>query len=204
MRSIRLWLPRSARHALRLLQARIGHRPSPVGNEGKLRLHLGCGQDYWPGYVNIDADQTAPADVHMDFTHVAERFERNSSEEVVMIHSLGYLNLWQARELFRDVHALLVEGGTFVVETPDLAKCAAAISMHENDLPSYLEAARAIYGFDLQYIQRRARFRPYAFGWSWWHLQRELHEAGFAEVAVMAPQTHGPALWRDMRIVAVK
>ena len=65
----------------------------------------------------------------------------------------------------------------------------------------YIEAVRAIYAFDLTQVRTRATYQPYAFGWSYWHLKRELEIAGFSTV-FSADETHGRRIWRDIRGVA--
>src|SRR6266496_2855302 len=89
-----------------------------------LRLNLGCGGDYRQGFINIDYGVNATVDVHLDFQNLQRFFSLESITEVMMIHSLGYLNLWQARDLFRQILALLKSGGRLIVETPDMMQCA--------------------------------------------------------------------------------
>lgn len=178
------------------------HHSTPP--DGKTRLHLGCGQDYWSGYVNIDSSPNAESDLCADFLGLRAHFADGSVAEVAMIHSLGYLRLWQARELFADLHRILEPGGRLTVELPDLAKCAAKALESEQDVPSYIEAVRGLYAFGMDQIESREMFTPYAFGWSAWHLRRELELAGFRDVRVLEPRTHGPRPWRDSRIEAVK
>ena len=67
----------------------------------------------------------------------------------------------------------------------------------------YLEGVRGIYAFDLGQIARRDSFATYAFGWSAWHLTEELQQAGFRDIEVGPPQTHGRP-WRDIRLQASK
>lgn len=180
-------------------------KAAPAARAGaKIRLHLGSGGDYWPGYVNVDADPSATCDLRIDFTRIEEVYPPGSVSEVAMIHSLSYLSLWQARDLFAALHRLFEPGGRLIVEFPDLAKCARAVLDHEYDFTAYLEAVRAIYAFDLSQIERRQPYTPYAFGWSASHLIAELQQAGFREVALLDPQTHGPRPWRDARVEAIK
>lgn len=121
-----------------------------------------------------------------------------------MIHSLGYLRLWQARELLVDLYQLLEPGGRLIIEQPDLIKCARkALESTDNPI-EYLEAVRGLYAFGLDQIERREMFTPYAFGWSEMHLKKELERIGFSQVMPYNPLTHGPRPWRDMRIEAVK
>jgi SAM-dependent methyltransferase len=176
-------------------------RPS----RGGLRLHLGCGTEYWPGYVNVDASPLSKADLCMSFTDLRSAFADGSLEEVAMIHSLSYLRLWEARDLFRDLSRLLAPGGRVVIELPDVAKCARALIDAGSAAPDrYHEAIRGIYAFDDSWIAGRVAHDTYAFGWSAWHLKSELEQAGFHNVVELDPRTHEQRLWRDIRIEAVR
>ena len=172
--------------------------------DGKVRLHLGCGTDYRVGYVNVDLGADAICDQRMDFTRVGDLYPDDSVSEVVMIHSFGYLRLWQARDLLGDIYRILEPGGRLIMEMPELLKCARRALDSEGDLPSYLEAVRGLYGFDIGMVERRQMFTPYLFAWSTWHLRYELELRGFRQVSICDPQTHGPRPWRDIRVVAVK
>jgi hypothetical protein len=168
------------------------------------RLHLGCGSDYWEGWVNVDTDPRVGCDLRADFTEIGGHFESESVAEVAMIHSVSYLRLWQARDLFREIHRILAPGGRLTLEFPDILKCATRALECGSETDDYLEAVRGIYAFDMEQIQKRATYTPYAFGWSVWHITVELRRAGFVEVCAEEPQTHGPRPWRDSRIVATK
>jgi hypothetical protein len=177
---------------------------APSIADDKVRLHLGCGQDYWQGYVNVDMSVDALCDVRMDFARIGERYQDNSVTEIALIHALSYLRLWQARDFFIDSYRILQPGGRIIFELPDLAKCALKALACEDDLGEYLEAVRGFYAFGMEQIDRREMFTPYAFGWSSWHLKKELEKVGFRQVIVCDPQTHERRTWRDTRIEAVK
>lgn len=172
--------------------------------DGKVRLHLGCGGDYWPGYVNIDLSPNGVCDLQMDFTKIGDIYPSNSVTEVALIHSLSYLRLWQARDLFADLYRILEPGGVVVIELPDLGKCARKALECKTSKAEYLEAVRGLYAFDMEQIKGKEMFTPYAFGWSGWHLEQELSEAGFCHIIVTDPKTHEQRLWRDTRIEAIK
>lgn len=170
---------------------------------GALKLHLGCGNELWPGYVNVDRDPASRADIVADFLEIDRFLAPDTVAEVCMIHSLSYLNLWQARDLFLQLHKLIINGGQLIIELPDIGKCAEKLLRSNGDLSDYLEGVRGFYAFDLGQIAKRIAYSPYAFGWSGWHLQQELEDAGFGNVRQLPPQTHGHP-WRDVRVEALK
>ena len=176
----------------------------PLSSNAEIRLHLGCGNDYWPGYVNIDIDPNSACDVQMDIMRIGENYPANSVTEISLIHSLSYLRLWQARDLFATLYQILKPGGFVVIEFPDVSKCARKALESKEARTEYMEAVRGLYAFDMEQIARKEMFIPYAFGWSGWHLEQELKEAGFRKIAISDPTTHGQRLWRDTRVEAFK
>lgn len=184
--------------------ALLGRRKLVSGGNASVRLNLGCGGMYLPGWVNVDLDPKSHPDLCCDFQGVRKAFLDSTVDEILMVHSISYLRLWEARAFFRDALALLKPGAKLTLEFPDIAKCAGALINNEGNGPEYLEAVRAIYAFDMTQIQKREPYIPYAFGWSAWHMSEELKAAGFASVCIEDPQTHGPRVWRDVRVVASK
>jgi len=95
------------------------------------RLHLGCGENYLEGYVNIDypssehtVQQTSPADELADITQL--RYEPESVAEVRLHHVFEHFDRPTALRLLIDWHEWLVEGGRLVIETPDFERCVRA------------------------------------------------------------------------------
>jgi hypothetical protein len=175
----------------------------PLSQLGDVKLNLGCGPMHLDGYINIDADPCACADFYMDFCTVGRAFEKQSVSEVLMVHSLSYLNLWQARDLFATIFSLLRPQGRLVIELPEIENCARKLLESSGDLTQNIEGLRGIYAFDLSQIANKTPMTPYAFGWSDWHLRQELADAGFSSIETHPPQFHGQP-WRDIRMEAVK
>lgn len=169
--------------------------------QGAIKLHLGCGSEYLPGYINIDNNPEVRADLHMDIMALDSAFAPASVDEILMIHSFNYLNLWQALDFLRKAATLLCSEGVLVIETPNMLKAIDKIcSSFGENVSEYLEGIRALHAFGMDQIERRECFMPYAFSWSPWHLEVELKRAGFSNVTLLPPQTH--VAWRDMRIEA--
>jgi hypothetical protein len=96
--------------------------PSPVS------LHLGCGEVYLPGYVNIDyppAEHTVQtrdlADVHADLTQLA--YADESVAEVRLHHVLEHFARATVLRLLVDWYRWLIDGGRLLIETPDFERC---------------------------------------------------------------------------------
>ncbi len=175
----------------------------PLTELTDIKLNLGCGPMHLDGYINIDGDPRACADFYVDFKDVGTAFSKGSVAEILMLHSLSYLNLWQARDLFLAVRDLLRPGGRLVIELPDIENCARKLLESSGDLQPYLEGVRGVYAFDPSQVKKKLPIVPYAFGWSAWHLRQELLEAGFHSTSQHPPQFHGQ-IWRDVRIEAIK
>jgi len=159
--------------------------------------------EYWTGYVNVDSDPTVRADLRIDFNRIHEHFRPGTVTEVVMIHSLNYLSLWQARDVFAILHGLLAPGGRLVFETVNLESAARKILENEGkDLGEYLEGVRALHAFGKVHHDNRKSYVPNSFSWTPWHLKLELEHAGFREVRILPATSH--VAWRDMRVEAVK
>lgn len=169
-----------------------------------LRLHLGCGDDYLKGWLNVDYSKNSKADIVMDFKDLKNLFSENSVQEVLMVHSISYLRFWEAIDFFSDIHRILQKNGKLTLEFPDVIKCAKSLLENDGNVKDYLEAIRGFYAFDIEQIKKREKFITYAFGWSAWHLKHELEKIGFNQVRVCSPETHWQRLWRDTRVEAIK
>lgn len=89
-----------------------------------IRLHLGCGETYLDGYVNVDypsedhpVQTISPADLHADITRL--RYEPGSVAEVRLHHVFEHFDRPTALRLLIDWHEWLEPGGRLVIETPD-------------------------------------------------------------------------------------
>src|SRR5882762_5655041 len=98
----------------------------------QLKLNLGCGQLYMPGWVNVDLDPSVKSDLVCGFLELHDHFNKESVTEVLMLHSISYLRLWEARIFLNRIFDLLKQDGKLIMEFPDLAKCAEVVRTSEN------------------------------------------------------------------------
>ncbi|MGA2297763.1 MAG: glycosyltransferase, partial [FCB group bacterium] len=93
-----------------------------------IRLHLGCGEQYLDGYINIDYPQEhhnvmkINPDFFCDITKI--ELPDNSVDEIRLHHVFEHFNRVQALGLLIKWHKFLKAGGKLHIETPDLAGCA--------------------------------------------------------------------------------
>jgi hypothetical protein len=176
----------------------------PGNSEKSIHLNLGCGDMYLEGWINIDINPKVQSDICCDLLSVRNHFSANSVDEMMLLHSISYLRLWEARIFFDDAYRMIKPSGRLILEFPDISKCAKSITENEHNINDYLEAVRGIYAFDMGEIKNKVSYYPYAFGWSSWHILMELKKSGFNQILINDPQTHGQRLWRDTRIEAIK
>lgn len=169
-----------------------------------LKLHLGCGYTYLQGWVNIDISANSVADVVCDFKYLNKLYINNSVSVIKIIHSISYLRLWETRDFFKMCFDLLKKDGCLILEFPDIVKCAKIIIENDGlDTIQYIEGIRGFYAFDLDEIEKKKKYIPYAFGWSANHIEQELIKIGFSNIKISDGNEHYRE-WRDTRVEATK
>jgi len=94
-----------------------------------MKLHLGCGQRYFKGYVNIDYPMTehtvqekSVADVQADLLKL--RYDACTIEEVRLHHVFEHFSRPVACALLTNWYSWLKPGGIVHIEVPDFARTA--------------------------------------------------------------------------------
>jgi len=96
----------------------------------ELKLHIGCGEKYLPGYVNIDyppSEHTVmkvKADVYQDLRTLD--YPENSAAEIRSHHLFEHFPRAEALKILLRWRKWLKPDGLLVIETPDFAACAKA------------------------------------------------------------------------------
>jgi predicted SAM-dependent methyltransferase len=137
------------------------------------RLHLGCGERYLDGYVNIDyppsehtVQKTSPADQLADITRL--EYAPESVAEVRLHHVFEHFDRPTALRLLIDWHEWLEEGGRLVIETPDFERSARAFTrrFRRGDPGTIL---RHVFG---------SHEAAWAVHWDGWYAERYLRTLG--------------------------
>ncbi|MCC6600854.1 MAG: hypothetical protein IT223_09300 [Crocinitomicaceae bacterium] len=96
-----------------------------------MKLHLGCGQRYFDGYVNIDYPMTehsvqekSVADIQADLLKL--KYDRESIEEVRLHHVFEHFSRPVACALLSNWYLWLKNDGVLHIEVPDFERTAKA------------------------------------------------------------------------------
>lgn len=113
-----------------------------------VKLHLGCGEKYLEGYVNIDypADQHSvmkvKADQYADVRSLS--YPANSVDEIRNHHVFEHFNRAEALKILSRWRKWLKVGGKLHIETPDFERSAAKFLV--SGLKGRFELGRHIFG----------------------------------------------------------
>ena len=164
---------------------------------GLIRLHLGCGQRYFSGYVNIDYPQShhtvqakSLADLYADIRKL--RFSPQTIAEVRLHHVFEHFDRPKALRLLVDWHEWLIEGGILLIETPDFDACARIILSPWKPWPKKAVAMRHLYG------SHEAHWAYHLEGWNKQRLSHTLTELGFVHLKLQRTR------WQGTRNIIVK
>ena len=161
-----------------------------------MKLHLGCGQTYLDGYVNIDYPatehtvQTATrTDLCCDLTTLS--YPSGSIEEIRLHHVFEHFPRPVALALLCRWRDWLAGGGRLRIETPDLMASARLLTWPWVGYAKKQEVVRHLFG---------SHEAPWAVHWDGWYAERfrrTLEALGFYELSI---RTSG---WRRLRNVEV-
>lgn len=155
---------------------------------GLPRLHLGCGERYLDGYVNIDLPSehhtvlaTAP-DQLADISTLS--YPPESVAEVRLHHVFEHFDRPTALRLLIDWHEWLTPGGKLMIETPDFERAAQAFvrRVGRGDRGAIL---RHVFG------SHEAAWAVHWDGWYADRYRRTLEGLGFGTLHIERAKWHG-------------
>jgi len=116
-----------------------------------MKLHLGCGQRYFKGYVNIDfpaSEHTVmkdnAADMHTDILSL--NYKPESIEEVRLHHVFEHFTRPTACALLAGWNSWLKSSGILHIEVPDFQKTARVMLSMFSSMKSKFVAERHLFG----------------------------------------------------------
>lgn len=87
----------------------------------ELKIHVGCGHNYLPGWVNIDLFSSLNADIYADLLSLP--FQRESVNCIYASHTLEHVHRHMILATLAHWRDLLKTGGILRLAVPDFAKC---------------------------------------------------------------------------------
>lgn len=90
---------------------------------GPLKLHLGSGNKYIPGFFHLDAQQFP----HVDLVGPADKLDRFADGSVALIyacHILEHFGRAEVQKVLKEWHRVLIGSGILRLAVPDYEACA--------------------------------------------------------------------------------
>lgn len=115
----------------------------------KVKLHLGCGRNYFVGYINIDFPLSKhtvivpKADIYKDIRDL--EYPENSVDEIRSHHLFEHFSRQEALKLLSQWRHWLKPQGLLIIETPDFEE-SVKMFVATNNLEKKFKLARHIFG----------------------------------------------------------
>lgn len=81
-----------------------------------MKLHLGCGNDIKPGFMNVDFENQPGVDVVLDLETSPWPFEDNSVDQVITNHTLEHID--QLQRVMKELHRVCRPGCIIKISVP--------------------------------------------------------------------------------------
>jgi predicted SAM-dependent methyltransferase len=98
-----------------------------------MKLHLGCGNRFLPGFVHVDIDSDFPDAVRCDLR--ALPFADESVDEIYVCHALEHFGRAEVWNVLREWRRVLKLNGLLRIAVPDFEAICALYSANGNLLP---------------------------------------------------------------------
>ena len=83
-----------------------------------MKINLGCGKNYIPGFIHVDLDDYPYIDYRSDVKDL-HFFSKNSADLIYSSHTLEYFDRIEAIEVLKEWYSVLKRGGVLRIAVPD-------------------------------------------------------------------------------------
>ena len=84
----------------------------------EIKLHLGCGKKFIPGFIHIDLADYPHIDYKRNISDLS-MFEDNSVDLIYCCHAVEYFDREEVRNILKEWYRVLKKGGILRVAVPD-------------------------------------------------------------------------------------
>lgn len=157
------------------------HPPSatPAQSDGRVRIHLGCGNVDAPGYYNIDA-RPGPHVHHVGDVMDLSYLPSNHADLIYACHVFEHARPERHREILWEWARVLKPGGTLRLSVPDFDKL----------ITLYQAESRDVYVVAGPLVGRDEGYGPHRWLFNFEYLAGRLEEAGL----------HGAREWDPAKV----
>jgi predicted SAM-dependent methyltransferase len=99
-----------------------------------MKLHVGCGKRFLPGFVHVDITNHDHIDYECDIRKLNSIFENNSVDECYACHVFEHIRRHEIDSCLTNICDILKPGGTLRLAVPDIEK---AIKLYTSGVPLY-------------------------------------------------------------------
>lgn len=165
-----------------------------------VRLHLGCGEQHFPDYINIDfpldqhtAQTRSGADVFQDIRAI--NYEPNSIDEIRHHHMFEHFDRATALALVCKWHEALKLGGILYIETPDSDMCMQRFVSHKTTYAQKQIILRHLFG---------SHEAAWACHWDGWYNKKYKHVFSLLGFEIISIEQHGSSVLPSITMKARK
>ncbi len=175
-----LWvvLRRRARRRWFALRRRFVAPALPVAADGKVRIHLGCGEIAAAGFINVDTRPAPHVHYVRDVTDLS-LFADNGADLIYASHVLEHVPHPGLRETLWEWRRVLRPGGILRLSVPDFDQIVHIYQSCDRDMTSVLAVL-------MGGQEERSNTHHTVFNRA--YLEEKLREAGFEEIRPWRPE----------------
>lgn len=165
---------------LRMIRLALNPPPKPEHPDGRVLLHIGCGDVYSPEFINIDARPLPHVHIVTENLFDLSQFANASVDFIYMSHLLEHVRRPDQAKVLDEMYRVLKPGGILRLGVPDFDKLLAMYRATGNNMTAIqpMLMGGQDYPFNFHYVMFNEA-----------SLTQALREAGFREVRPWDPAT---------------
>jgi len=128
---------RDGKLTLKRIKRRLRSPVFPKSKDGRVYIHLGCGEINAPGFINVDAIPLPHVHYVQDVEDLSI-FPNEYADLVYASHILEHISHQKITKVLKEWHRILKRGGVLRLSVPDFDKLIAVYSAEEKDIQAII------------------------------------------------------------------